>query len=206
MRRFAFILISLTAACVYAAQSVKTVNGLAIASVKTMSDLAIANVKNVDGLDNTSGGGVSTSYANTGGTGDRTGIITITENITYGTGDGPKLINGVISATNCYWVSVGSNSTLNLQFDFGSGKVIDEAKWYQSHAVSHGTWQWEGSNDASSWTAIGSTFDLGGSAGTETLTTLSGNTTSYRYYRLHGISGNVSSGPWLYEIEFKISS
>lgn len=59
MRRFAFIMIFLTAAlCVYAAQNVKTVNGLAIASVKTINQLAIASVKDVNGLDNTSSGGL----------------------------------------------------------------------------------------------------------------------------------------------------
>lgn len=41
---------------VFGAQSVKTVNGLAIASVKTVDALAIASVKTVDGLDNTSSG------------------------------------------------------------------------------------------------------------------------------------------------------
>lgn len=40
-----------------AAQSVKTINGIAIANVKTVDGLAIASVKTVAGVDNTSGGG-----------------------------------------------------------------------------------------------------------------------------------------------------
>lgn len=204
MRRLAFILIFLTAAlCVYAAQSVKTVNGLAIASVKTMDQLAIASVKNVAGLDNT--GSVSTSYTNTGGTGDRTGIITVTWTASYGTGTPTTLVNGNTSENVLYFANGVAASGKYILFDFGSGKVIDEAKWYQSITDNNGVWQWEGSNDAMSWTAIGSSFTLGSSA-TQTITELSGNTTSYRYYRINGVSGTMSYSAWLYEIEFKISS
>ena len=145
---------------------------------------------------------VSTSYANTGGTGDRTGIITVTDGVSYGSGNGTKLINGG-SGNDCWWL--GSTSTANVQFDFGSAKVINEITWKQSGADPHGTWSFQGSADASSWADLGSTFTLG-SSGTQTITAPSGNTTSYRYYRIHGVSGSLSSGPWLYEIEFKISS
>lgn len=160
--------------------------------------LAVVAKKNTGG----GGGGVETSYANTGGTGDRTAIITATSAVVnFGTGNATKLINGT-SVFDCWWH--GSLTGAYVQFDFGSGKVINEAKWYQSALDSNGVWQWEGSNDASSWTAIGSSFTLGTSA-TQTITELSGNTTSYRYYRLNGVSGSASSGAWLYEMEFKIS-
>lgn len=197
------IICCLFATALLATQSVKTVNGLAIASVKTMDQLAIASVKNVAGLDNT--GSVSTSYANTGGTGDRTAIITTAFNASSPYGSISPLVEGTpAGGLSQIWWYDQATSGLYMQFDFGSGKVIDEAKWYQGGAYSHGIWQFEGSNDASSWTAIGGTFDLGDTA-TDTITTLSGNTTSYRYYRLYGISGSTSSSPWLYEIEFKIS-
>jgi hypothetical protein len=88
-------------------------------------------------------------------------------------------------------------------FDFHVPCIIDEAKWYQSNTTDHGTWKWQGGNDGSNWTDIGSPFTLGGAA-TQTQTQLNGNTTAYRYYRLLGISGNASWNPWLYEIQFKI--
>lgn len=53
------------------------------------------------------------------------------------------------------------------------------------------------------WTDIGSTFTLGG-ATTQTITTLSGNTTGYRAYQLTGVSGTANSGPYIHEFEFKI--
>lgn len=152
------------------------------------------------------GGSVSTSYANTGGTGDRTAIITVTSNASYDTGTATTLVNGTKSENVLYFSNGVAASGKYIQFDFGSAKVINEAKWYESISASSGVWQWEGSADAMSWTAIGSTFTLGTPTGTTTHTYLSGNTTSYRYYRLLGVSGTTSYNAWLYEIEFKISS
>jgi hypothetical protein len=69
-------------------------------------------------------------------------------------------------------------------------------------ADSHGTWKWQGSNDDSSYTDIGSSFTLGGST-TQTQTELNGNVTAYRYYKLLGVSGTCTDTPYLEEIEFK---
>jgi hypothetical protein len=153
------------------------------------------------------GGGGSTSYANTGGTGDRSAFIFVAA-----TGLAPSMIGG---GGESAWVdsnfsngqgffSDGSvDSSSSLRFDFGSAVLIDEAKYYQQNTTAQGTWKWQGSNDASSWTGIGSSFALGGVA-TQTITALAGNTTSYRYYRILGVSGTSSSNPWVYEMEFKI--
>lgn len=151
----------------------------------------------------------SPSYSNTGGSGDRTSIITVSNPGGYFSGSGGlnTFING-INPENALWFATSYNLSDNhivIMFDFGSGasKVIDEAKWYQSTTTAHGIWKWQGSNNNSDWTDIGSTFTLGG-ATTQTQTELSGNTTGYRYYRLYAVSGFCSDTPYLYELEFKI--
>lgn len=152
------------------------------------------------------GGG--TSYANTGGSGDRTGIVTVTaSSSTLATHSDPypELVDGN-QADHTTWFIIGALSgSVFVRFDFGSSKVIDEAKFYQETSATQGTWQWQGSADASSWTNIGSSFGLGG-ATTQTITALSGNSSSYRYYQIIGVSGSTDSGPYISEFEFKISA
>jgi hypothetical protein len=153
------------------------------------------------------GGGGTPSYSNAGGTGNRTSIITVTRTVNLLFGAGSTLVDGndTGNSRNFWNNETLDGSTWWVTFDFGSGKqvLITEAKYYQQDSTSEGTWQWQGSNDGSTWTSIGGTFTLGGVA-TQTITTLSGNTTSYRYYRLLGISGVTNNGPWIYQFEFKI--
>lgn len=150
---------------------------------------------------------VSTSYANSGGTGDRTGSITLTVTGSLNgsaVGTPNVLLDGVTSgATNLYFNNNSANS-YGFKFDFGTAKIINEAKFHQENTTSHGTWKWQGSNDGSSWTDIGSSFTFGGAA-IQTQTSLSGNTTAYRYYQVIGVSGTASNSPYIYEFEFKIN-
>lgn len=152
--------------------------------------------------------GVSTSYANSGGSGNRTaGIPTITQSDASApqatTANLYILKNGSID--NFTYMAPGVADGKWIKFDFGTAKVINEAKWYQSAATAQGTWKFEGSNDDSTYADVGSNFTLGG-ATTQTITAISGNTTAYRYYRLTKVSGSTSAGPWTQEIEFKISA
>jgi hypothetical protein len=151
---------------------------------------------------------MATSYSNFGGVGGRSAVIGVTTNIALGgTGVG-YLVNGAYG--NVLWFQTQSvTSSLYLQFQFTSAQngtqnvVIDEAKWYQNNATAQGVWQWQGSNDGSSWTNIGANFTLGG-ATTEIITTLNGNTTSYGYYQMIGVSGSTNSSPFTQAIDFKI--
>jgi hypothetical protein len=131
---------------------------------------------------------MATSYANEGGSGGaRARYIALTTAGGF-SGNPYVLLNGNTSDTG-YFFTGGATSGYTLTFDFGDDAyIIDEAIWYQSSATSHGTWKWQGSNDGSSWTDIGASFTLGSST-TQTLTTLNGNTTAYKQYRLQGISG-----------------
>jgi hypothetical protein len=140
------------------------------------------------------------SYANSGGSGNRAGLVTVTSTVSPGVGTAAALVDG--SQTNNYWWN-GSQTGREVRFDFGRSRLIDEAKWYQDSANAHGTWQWQGSDDASTWTSIGATFTLGSSA-TQTITALSGNATFYRYYRMLQTAGSTNGNPWIREAEFSI--
>lgn len=147
------------------------------------------------------------SYSNQGGTGDRTSIITTTTNVGLGAGAITQLVDGVTNSGTLFFTVGQSTVGLYIKFQFNSLKLITEAKWYTSSIADNGVWKWQGSNNDTDWTDIGSSFTLGG-VGTpfiQTITTLSGNTTEYLYYRITGVSGTTSDNPNEWEMEFKIS-
>jgi len=144
------------------------------------------------------------AYANAGGTGDRTATITVTETLA-GTGASSLLVDGVKNVNNKFWNNQTASGKV-IKFTFAAPKLITEAKLYENAAgTTHGDWKWQGSTDDSAWVDIGGTFTLGGEV-TQTQTTLSGNTTGYRYYRLLGVSGSASNAVYQREFEFKIGS
>lgn len=144
----------------------------------------------------------ATSYANPGGSGNRTSLIRITatanlrvfRNYPY---RGYSLINGDYG-NNGDWTSGG-----HLTFDFGEPRCIDEAKFYQSTADVHGVWQWKGSTDGSTFVNVGPSFVLGGAA-VAVLSSLHGNRSFYRYWRMEQVSGSVSTTPYIQGIDFRI--
>ncbi len=154
----------------------------------------------------TSGGYSSVpSYANAGGTGNRTSLITVSGTLTLAVGAPSRLVNGDISANAAYFTNNESVAGKYLVFDFGvdASKVITEARFYQNPAISQGTFNWQGSNDGNTWTDIGSSFVLGGNT-VQTITTLSENTTGYRYYRILGLSGTTNWNSYIHQFEFQI--
>lgn len=147
-------------------------------------------------------GVMTQSYLNPGGQGDRTGGITVTSTCSW---------NGSLNA----WVTtIGNNigyfntdasvTGKYVQFDFGNPVLITEATYNASGSTAEGTWQWSVSNDNVNFTNVGATFALGG-ATSVVITTLSGNTQPYRYYRMTATAGSVSNGPWIYGMLFKIN-
>ncbi len=160
----------------------------------------------------TGGGGgapCTASYANTGGTGNRTNAG---DNSVFVSGDWfgggvQKTIDGDTTNAGQFFFSGAAvaNTSIIFDFDGGTGRqvLITEVKYYQGDATDQGVWKFQGSNDASSWTDIGGSFSLV-TAATTTITAMSGNTTKYRYYRFYGVSGTSNGGPWCFEFEFKI--
>lgn len=145
-----------------------------------------------------SAGGGGCAYV----TGDRTSSITVTCSMTQG-GSPEELVDGNTTGGTFYIFTKGGNGGDYIRFYWNGVSVkITEATFYQSTADAQGDWQWQGSDDASSWTDIGSPFALGGTA-TEVLTELSANASAYKYYQIVRVSGITSNGPYLYEMQFK---
>lgn len=147
-------------------------------------------------------GNVFTSYLNPLGSGDRTATITVSKSAGADI-RGPLSRFVGLGASNTYFENVPNGEW--LKFDFGAAKVIDELKYYQQLAVSQGTWQLEGSNDDSTWTTVGTPFEIIGTTFVS-VGAFSSNTNSYRYYRIKKTAGTVNRSPWAYQFEFKISA
>jgi len=85
-----------------------------------------------------------------------------------------------------------------IRFDFGTPQCITEHRgWHQNGANSYlnGYFKWQACNDNASWVDIGSgTFKPQAMSYTDT--TLAGNTGFYRYYRMLGVSGTWTAGPF----------
>lgn len=147
------------------------------------------------------------SYGHAGGIGDRTASITASTDASLGSGSViANLIDGAsgTNSTDSVELSAGQSGKY-IRFDFGTGVIIDGFRWYQSALGAQGTCVFEGSNDASSWTQIGSSFTLGNSSPLPVASLFSGaNSTSYRYYQIRQTSGTTTSTPWCQEIEFRI--
>jgi hypothetical protein len=145
------------------------------------------------------------AYANPGGTGDRRSSITVTTPaLAFRVGDLTTLLDGV-SLSGLDMVVNGTG--MRIEFDFGAGnyKHITEITWKQSNTGAHGTWVVEAANDASQpWRQLKAGFTLGGIA--TQLIPFTDNGFGYRYYRLRQVSGVLSNSPWIYEVEFKIST
>jgi len=146
------------------------------------------------------------SVLHPGGKGDRTSSITISTTATLGAGTINNIIDGGwgTNTTDAFWWTASQSSVVVL-FDFGSKRIIDEAYWAQDRTDAHGTWKWQGSNDGTTFTDIGSTFTLGG-AFRNRLSTLNGNVTPYRYYRLTQTAAGTAALPQNVEITFRIDN
>jgi len=115
-----------------------------------------------------------------------------------------------------YWVdgTSGSNGATfsfdwNTAYGDGSAYVLFDLydvpanicgfKIYQSNSFSHGSWNFEGSNNGVDWQVIHSFTMSGSPTGVETTFE---NGVNYRYYRFRHMSGQRTSSPYQYEIEF----
>ena len=194
-----------------------------------MVDQAIWNFQDATGID--AANSTNEAHSSTGKyiegqaaaweTGDRSSTITVTSDTntfynpessrTGAAGVNQQLVNGSTSGDNTtaaiqFWHNQGSTSR-DVRFDLGSAKVVTDAKWYQGSTDGHGTWKWQASND--DWTTIvdvGSTFTLGGATEQTYAAQLGSNITAYRYWKYRGTACSMDGGPWLYEIEFKVSA
>ena len=101
--------------------------------------------------------------------------------------------------------SNGIGSSTYITFDLGSGnsKIYTGAKTIQDRNAGVGNWKWQGSNDGNNYTDLSSTFTWG-NVGSPYVTEVTwSNNTAYRYLKVVGVSGNLSSSPWQTEFEFR---
>ena len=144
-------------------------------------------------------------------TGDRTSSITVTLSFAHA-GTAANMVDGDFTAGAGGGIAVSGTPAASggsWKFDFGSGNatLISEAKFYQGATQSHGVWKWQGSNDDISYTDIGSSFTLTSSGTSATShTSLNGNSTEYRYYKLLGVSGTMANTQWVTEFEFYVTT
>ena len=145
-------------------------------------------------------------------TGDRSSTITPTINgVAFGSGNIGNMINGTKTSFSNYFTSQSVATSWYIRFQFSTAQKITEARWWndEDNDPAQGTWQWQGSNDATTWTDIGSTFQIdnqslaGSPPSYQTLNTLSGNTSTYTYYQMKGVSGSTTTASNHLEIEFK---
>jgi len=145
------------------------------------------------------------SYSGPGGSGDRRNDIKLSLSGPSPNGRPSQLVNGVTGSTDSFfWSGFATNTILTFDFGPGHARVITEFRWTQSSATSQGTYDFEASNDATSWDTLITGLVLGATNAVNTYSCAS-NTTEYRYYRLRQTAGNTSSSPFLREIEFKIA-
>jgi hypothetical protein len=147
----------------------------------------------------------ATSYSNSGGTGDRTSLVLVKTNKTFGSGAADNLVDGATGNTSTDAVSFPNGDTgWEIWFDFrptGYKQCIDEFRWKQQNLSTHGTWKiqaWDGF----AWTDVVTNVALGG-ATTQTISF--SNSNAYIIYRMVQTGGATSSSPWIQEIEFKIA-
>lgn len=144
---------------------------------------------------------MTTSYSNTGGTGDRRSIISATTNISF-SGSIDSFLNGSYADGENYFTNNGGLVVDKyMRFYFTESYCIDELTWRQQSALAEGYWKVQSSIDGNTWIDLSSIFILGYPA--TTIVPLN-NKKAYPYYQIIGVSGNYYYNPWLYEVEFKI--
>jgi hypothetical protein len=167
---------------------------------------------NLIGFGVSSGGEIPiTSYANAGGTGDRTASITVTEAIAnFPNGVIANLVDGAFgqnSTDSCGFTPSAPSMTDGeyFQFDFGSNKYIDEWKIYVGSITDNGSWFIQGSDSSGSGYVTYQTFTW--NTATQTVTVAGVPASGHRYWRMtkNGTSGTYADA-WYVEWEFKIAA
>lgn len=151
-----------------------------------------------------SGLAITTSYANAGGTGDRTGSVTVTSSGFSG-GTDSNFVDGATgsNSTDARDTAGAAATSLSIVFDFGSAKYIDEARMKFSAAAAGGVFRWQcGDSGAGPWTDCSADWTAGSS--TTVTSALTMEYTGHRCLKVAGVSGTTSGSPWWTEAEFRV--
>jgi hypothetical protein len=168
---------------------------------------------------------VASTWTNSYSFGDRSATITVTKSAGITVSGALSLtVNGVIdvSGGNGFYFTTSSNNF--FKFQLTTAKRFQGFKIYAySGDSSTSSWNFEGSNDDSTWTNLSSFVWMDASATTasagttdpdtsQTLGTSYGhkiqkieftNNTNYQYYRFNCTAGSITTNVWFTEVNFK---
>jgi hypothetical protein len=154
-----------------------------------------------------------TSYTNPGGSGDRTGLITVTcsANIAGMIYSAPlsKMVDGALGVHAGESIDLFAADFIDgdwFTFDFGEGSKIyvDAMRTWFDRNINWGNWLIRGSSDNLLWFEFNSFLWTGLSGGTEQA--VEGMPAhGYRYLGLRKIGATSGIAPYFREIEFRIA-
>jgi hypothetical protein len=147
--------------------------------------------------------------------GDRSSTITATTTFTGAAGTAiSNYVDGAydLTSSDSWWPSTSETvAGKEFRFQFATPRCIKYARIEaeQFTVSDDGTWKWQCSDDGSTWTDIGSSFTwivrASASDSPTPVHDLSSNTTEHSYYRMLGVSGNISTSPYYQEALFDIA-
>lgn len=148
----------------------------------------------------------TTAYSGSYSSGNRTSLITATQNSTPGNGTIAELINGISGTSAGIWWSTANTSGLEIKFDFGSSPqfITEVTIALQSGFTWGGTWEWLVSHDDVTYYVVMPTTSFS-TATTQICTLAPFDPSGYRYYKLKNIT-LATSNPWVEEMTFKTAS
>ncbi|RPH72712.1 MAG: hypothetical protein EHM78_02075 [Myxococcaceae bacterium] len=141
--------------------------------------------------------------------GDRTGRIAVTTDLATFEGTASNIVDGAFNwfssgVTDALGIDMNADVTgLYIKFALDVPAKITGVRVVQSSADQLGTYQFQGSADGSSWTAIGSPLLIDQ---IDQLLDFSVNSTAYSWYRFLGTSGFAMGFQYLVEVEFVMAS
>jgi len=159
-------------------------------------------------------GTATTNYSDSYSTGNRGSIITVTTNMNTARAV-TKIVDGSKSGSSDGFYFTGSQTVTSssyIRFQLSAARCFTGCRiWNDENndSAGHGYWKWQGSNDGTNWTDLGSSFQLinTGIPSTPGYDTFDGglgsNTTNYTYYQMAGVSGTADSNSNWMEWEFE---
>lgn len=154
----------------------------------------------------------STSYANAGGSGNRSGSIAVTSAGTWSVAPSTGLVDGSTSVAGqaVHGASVAASGQ-SMVFDLGASNVVQEVRYYAGTGTAGTNWgqyKWQiAANIGGPYTDISAAFAwMSGSSSWIVMGDCSANSTAGRYLKIQGISGTSTNNSGICEFEFKLSS
>lgn len=149
----------------------------------------------------------ATSYSNFGGSGNRSGFMSVSSTGTWGVAPTTGCVDGSTSGT-LLRANGSPWNTYSIAFDFGLPVCFDAFRTYADSVVNYGSTKWQASSDGVTYADVGSSYTFASASGVMTEMVLTGTTGAfYRHWRLVGNSTTATiSLSWLYEIEFKTTA